>query len=758
MNKDSTKRQSFTGHKRGNNSGGSYAHVVNGGSSVANPASLISPSPTLVLDETCVIERDFSKCVMGKVKDANSISNIQTFPYDERFCDVKPKYVVRIMGDSLHLKRRIKIEFVVPYLEQISRFSDTSRGGTIPLTVRNRIDWIDIEELPKTSFGENSAPAKLGHEAKLDKAHDFGEAIEVPGIDPSPQIDAEVDSGLGSKTKKEWIKELCNNYKLSFIAIQETKMEKMSHMDVKFMWGNSNYDFVYSDSLGNSGAVEHFFNNGAFAKGCNSSFIALIPKIMDAKLVTDFRPISLIGCVYKVVTKILANRLVMNKKAMFFKVDFAKAYDSVRWDYLIDVLEAFGFGMTWCQWIRGLCCFAKASVLVNGSPSREFQFQCGLKQGDPLAPLLFILVMESLHLSFSRVVEACENYKGVGVSRLDIEAAAASIGCSIMDNQFRYLGVMTKTLSIGGRLTLLKSVLGASPLYCMSIFKAPKGVLKEMESIHIWKGDITLRDKFPRIFALEMDKTITVAATMASLMDFSFRRPSSHDDGSKPSSDDGKKVDEDPRKDSESKDQKKEDNVNSTNNVNAAGTNEVNAVDGKTSIELPFDPNMPTLEDDRIFDFSSDDGAVADMNNLDTTIQVSPILTIRIHKDHPLNQVIGDLQSATQTRIMSKNLEKHGFDQILNHISSLEILIKQHNEKARTPITPVRLTFGEKVEGDKIKDKGKGSTEEVEEDLKKTYKEVLKSPFTRRIIEFSAPSHRMPDVLSCMVNLLITKF
>ncbi|GJU07154.1 putative ribonuclease H-like domain-containing protein [Tanacetum coccineum] len=152
---------------------------------------------------------------------------------------------------------------------------------------------------------------------------------------------------------------------------------------------------------------------------------------------------------------------------------------------------------------------------------------------------------------------------------------------------------------------------------------------------------------------------------------------SSHDDGSKPSSDDGKKVDEDPRKDSECKDQEKEDNVNSTNNVNTAGnvntvsstvnvagTNKVNVVGGKTSIELPFDPNMPALEDYSIFDFSrddEDDGVVADMNNLDTTIQVSPNLTTRIHKDHPLDQVIGDLQSATQTRKMSKNLEEHGF-------------------------------------------------------------------------------------------------
>nr|GEV35414.1 ribonuclease H-like domain-containing protein [Tanacetum cinerariifolium] len=135
---------------------------------------------------------------------------------------------------------------------------------------------------------------------------------------------------------------------------------------------------------------------------------------------------------------------------------------------------------------------------------------------------------------------------------------------------------------------------------------------------------------------------------------FSQDPKSSHDDGSKLSN-----------------------NVNSTNNVNTAGnvntvsltinatgTNEVNAIGGKISIELPFDPKMSALEDDSIFDFLSDDeddGAVADMNNLDTTIQVSPILTTRIHKDHPLDHVIEDTKSATQTRKMSKNLEEHGF-------------------------------------------------------------------------------------------------
>ncbi|GKD46230.1 putative ribonuclease H-like domain-containing protein, partial [Tanacetum coccineum] len=139
---------------------------------------------------------------------------------------------------------------------------------------------------------------------------------------------------------------------------------------------------------------------------------------------------------------------------------------------------------------------------------------------------------------------------------------------------------------------------------------------------------------------------------------FSQDPKSSHDDGSKPSSDNGKKVDEKPRKEIECNGQEKEDNVNSTNNVNAASTDEVNAVGEKTSIELPFDPNMPALEDYRD---DENDGAEADMNNLDTTIQVSPIPTTRIHKDHPLDQVIRDLQSTTQTRRMSKKLEEHGF-------------------------------------------------------------------------------------------------
>ncbi|GKA75019.1 putative ribonuclease H-like domain-containing protein [Tanacetum coccineum] len=141
---------------------------------------------------------------------------------------------------------------------------------------------------------------------------------------------------------------------------------------------------------------------------------------------------------------------------------------------------------------------------------------------------------------------------------------------------------------------------------------------------------------------------------------FSQSLKSTPDAGFKPSGDDGKKVDENPREDSEGIDQKKEENVNSTNNVNAASTNEVNVVGAKTSVELPIDPDMPELEYIVYSDDDKDVGAEADMNNLDTFMPISPILTTIVHKDHLFEQIIGDLNSAPQTRIMTKNLKEHG--------------------------------------------------------------------------------------------------
>ncbi|GJT28707.1 RNA-directed DNA polymerase, eukaryota, partial [Tanacetum coccineum] len=279
-------------------------------------------------------------------------------------------------------------------------------------------------------------------------------------------------------------------------------------------------------------------DNGIIPKGGNPSFITLIPKIPAANLVKDFRPICLIGSIYKIIAKILANRLVGVLDNIVHEVQSA---------------------------------FISGSILVNGSPTKEFQFCKGLKQGDPLSPFLFILIMESLHLSFQRVVDSgmfkglnlsnsmClshmfyaddvvfvgkwsdENINtltnvlecfhrasglkinmskskimGVNVDENKVNLAASKLGCLSLYSPFSYLGTKVgdmmsraqawkevvdkvknrlskwkmKALSIGGRLTLLKSVLGSIPIFHMSIFRVPLTVLQMLESLrgHFFNG------------------------------------------------------------------------------------------------------------------------------------------------------------------------------------------------------------------------------------------------------------------------------
>ena len=78
------------------------------------------------------------------------------------------------------------------------------------------------------------------------------------------------------------------------------------------------------------------------------------------------------------------------------KADFEKTYDSVRWSFLYYMLERMGFPEKWSKWIQQCLETASVSVLVNGSPTEEFQMQRGLRQGDPLAPCLFLVVAEGL--------------------------------------------------------------------------------------------------------------------------------------------------------------------------------------------------------------------------------------------------------------------------------------------------------------------------------------------------------------------------
>lgn len=347
--------------------------------------------------------------------------------------------------------------------------------------------------------------------------------------------------------------------------------------------------------------IRTFWDTSQLPKGCNTALIALIPKVETPKGFHDFRPISMVGCVYKIISKVLARRLqqVMEHlvgplqssfikgrqildgaliaseiiesckrqktKATLLKLDFHKAFDSLSWNFLDWVQEQMGFPPKWRSWIKACVMSASASILINGSPTQPIKLHKGLRQGDPLSPFLFNLAVETLNLILMKGCELrlweginarpngimvthlqyaddtiifcppkleylCNIKKsliafqivsglgvnfhksalyGINVDNTWLSQAAESLLCRTGSLPFTYLGLPIggnttrmaawdsiikkmqsklaswkgNLLSIGGRLTLIKSSLASLPLYFMSIYPIPKGVIEVMVKI-----------------------------------------------------------------------------------------------------------------------------------------------------------------------------------------------------------------------------------------------------------------------------------
>lgn len=343
--------------------------------------------------------------------------------------------------------------------------------------------------------------------------------------------------------------------------------------------------------------------------GYNSSFIALIPKVTNPSLPSQFRPISLMNSIMKLLTKVLARRLkcvmnplvspcqsafiqgrhisdsiliaseiihslqTKNSVGVVLKIDFEKAFDKIKWDFVFEVLRSMNFDPKWVDWISAVFHSSKISILVNGSPSPEFSPSQGLRQGDPLSPLIFNLVGEVLakmlekaaqskiiqgitlpncenpitHLQFAddvvlfsapdtssiigikRVLQCFQIISGLkinfsksalygyGQKSEKTEAWAHFLGCEVGKGPLKYLGATlgsppssinywtpllnklqskiqsydSSTLSIAGRIVLLKAAIDSIPTYWFNLFKIPSGVVKRIEKMRrlfLWGG------------------------------------------------------------------------------------------------------------------------------------------------------------------------------------------------------------------------------------------------------------------------------
>ena len=182
-----------------------------------------------------------------------------------------------------------------------------------------------------------------------------------------------------------------------------------------------------------------FYEGNLNIEHINMGYITLVPKVGSPVNINDYRPITLLNCCLKILTKLLANRLqkvvlkivhknqygflkgrtiqdclawdfgyiyqceASKKEIILLKLDFAKAFDTIDHAAMLKIMKSMGFDNNkWMKWIEIIFNSGMSSVLLNGTPGRKFHCRRGVRQGDLLSPLIFVLAADLLQTAINK--------------------------------------------------------------------------------------------------------------------------------------------------------------------------------------------------------------------------------------------------------------------------------------------------------------------------------------------------------------------